>query len=262
MDHDELAREIEQVLDTVEIDDEIHEVIHEIMVETESQVEIIELDDDEHFEHEYDELVEIEVIVDEIDETDSLVEMVEINYETKHDDDEMVEYELWNDEMLDDEDEVVITQWCEIDEMQSRMCTDYIWMRDIFETIMWMQDDEIDETAENIIEIEHHDDMHRLDDVVEMVQIDDKFLFRIMKCVNNDVSMWANEKVEKVEKTCPIKRICGKLTYLKTPKMLMIKRIVLGVLGVIFVVIGICNGGMGDVLDKAVKICTQCIGLG
>ena len=31
---------------------------------------------------------------------------------------------------------------------------------------------------------------------------------------------------------------------------------------VVFIVIGIFNGGMGDVLAKAVKICTECIGLG
>ena len=35
-----------------------------------------------------------------------------------------------------------------------------------------------------------------------------------------------------------------------------------GVVGIAFVVFGIYNGGMKDVLDKAVKICTQCIGLG
>jgi len=45
----------------------------------------------------------------------------------------------------------------------------------------------------------------------------------------------------------------------------LIKRIIgLGVLTVAltFVVVGIFNGGMGDVLAKAVKICTECIGLG
>lgn len=31
---------------------------------------------------------------------------------------------------------------------------------------------------------------------------------------------------------------------------------------VALVILGIFNGGMGDVLDKAVKICTECIGLG
>lgn len=39
-------------------------------------------------------------------------------------------------------------------------------------------------------------------------------------------------------------------------------QIVLGVCAVVLIVIGIGNGGMADVLAKAVKICTQCIGLG
>ncbi len=39
-------------------------------------------------------------------------------------------------------------------------------------------------------------------------------------------------------------------------------RIALGVIGATFVVWGIANGGMKDVLLKAINICTQCIGLG
>ncbi len=34
------------------------------------------------------------------------------------------------------------------------------------------------------------------------------------------------------------------------------------VVGILFVVLGINNGGMADVLGKAVRICTECIGLG
>ncbi|MBE6547420.1 MAG: hypothetical protein E7667_00880 [Ruminococcaceae bacterium] len=30
----------------------------------------------------------------------------------------------------------------------------------------------------------------------------------------------------------------------------------------VFIIIGICNGGMADVLGKAVRLCTECIGLG
>jgi hypothetical protein len=30
----------------------------------------------------------------------------------------------------------------------------------------------------------------------------------------------------------------------------------------LFIVLGIVNGGMADVLNKAIKICTECIGLG
>ena len=33
-------------------------------------------------------------------------------------------------------------------------------------------------------------------------------------------------------------------------------------LALVFIIIGIANGGMADVLSKAVKICTECIGLG
>ncbi|MBO5287218.1 MAG: thioredoxin [Clostridia bacterium] len=32
--------------------------------------------------------------------------------------------------------------------------------------------------------------------------------------------------------------------------------------GVLFVILGILNGGNEDVIAKAVKICTECIGLG
>ena len=41
----------------------------------------------------------------------------------------------------------------------------------------------------------------------------------------------------------------------------VVRYVVLGV-AVLFVVLGIFNGGMSDVLAKAVKICTECIGLG
>ncbi len=41
-----------------------------------------------------------------------------------------------------------------------------------------------------------------------------------------------------------------------------ITRMALGVIGVTFVIWGICNGGMNETLQKAINICTQCIGLG
>lgn len=34
------------------------------------------------------------------------------------------------------------------------------------------------------------------------------------------------------------------------------------VVGIVFIVLGIFNGGMADVLGKAIRICTECIGLG
>lgn len=39
-------------------------------------------------------------------------------------------------------------------------------------------------------------------------------------------------------------------------------RIIVAIVAVIFIVLGIFNGGMEDVLSKAINICTECIGLG
>ena len=39
-------------------------------------------------------------------------------------------------------------------------------------------------------------------------------------------------------------------------------RIVIACLGVLFIAIGVTNGGARDVLVKAINICTECIGLG
>ena len=39
-------------------------------------------------------------------------------------------------------------------------------------------------------------------------------------------------------------------------------RVAIGIIAVVLIVCGIANGGMADVLGKAINICTQCIGLG
>ena len=39
-------------------------------------------------------------------------------------------------------------------------------------------------------------------------------------------------------------------------------RLAVLVLAIVFIVVGIFNGSMSDVLIKASKICTECIGLG
>lgn len=46
------------------------------------------------------------------------------------------------------------------------------------------------------------------------------------------------------------------------PRFVWVVRGVIFVVGVAFVILGILNGGMADVLGKAVRICTECIGLG
>ena len=47
----------------------------------------------------------------------------------------------------------------------------------------------------------------------------------------------------------------------KIPYSLIIRLSVL-TLAVVFIILGIFNGGMSDVVQKAIKICTECIGLG
>ncbi|MBQ8341826.1 MAG: thioredoxin [Clostridia bacterium] len=43
--------------------------------------------------------------------------------------------------------------------------------------------------------------------------------------------------------------------------MWAVRGVILAV-GIVFVVLGVLNGGMADVLGKAIRICTECIGLG
>lgn len=45
-------------------------------------------------------------------------------------------------------------------------------------------------------------------------------------------------------------------------KLLLFSRVALFVLGVTFIVVGCFNGGSREVLEKAINICTECIGLG
>ena len=48
----------------------------------------------------------------------------------------------------------------------------------------------------------------------------------------------------------------------RKPLYMNIARASIFALAIVFIVIGIFNGGMADVLGKAVRICTECIGLG
>ena len=58
--------------------------------------------------------------------------------------------------------------------------------------------------------------------------------------------------------------MCRATSYLKKNKkpILLGIRIALVCYALIFIALGIANGGMADVLNKAVNICTECIGLG
>ncbi|MDE7164193.1 MAG: thioredoxin [Clostridiales bacterium] len=46
------------------------------------------------------------------------------------------------------------------------------------------------------------------------------------------------------------------------PAFLWAVRGAVGVIAVVFIIVGIVNGGAHDVLVKAVNICQECIGLG
>ena len=68
--------------------------------------------------------------------------------------------------------------------------------------------------------------------------------------------------VKEALKTSPVKEKAPQPTVKDNNRMLWIVRGVVLVVAVVFVVLGIVNGGMTDVLEKAIKICTECIGLG
>lgn len=52
------------------------------------------------------------------------------------------------------------------------------------------------------------------------------------------------------------------IAYMGSEKTLFFVRIALLILAVALIIWGVCNGGAGDVLKKAINICTECIGLG
>ncbi len=54
----------------------------------------------------------------------------------------------------------------------------------------------------------------------------------------------------------------AKKECLLTKKITLIARCVIPVIAIVFIILGITNGGMNDVLQKAVRICTECIGMG
>ena len=58
------------------------------------------------------------------------------------------------------------------------------------------------------------------------------------------------------------KDMADKKNPLADPRVLWGVRAVILAVGILFVVLGVINGGMDDVLGKAVRICTECIGLG
>ena len=66
---------------------------------------------------------------------------------------------------------------------------------------------------------------------------------------------------EQAKPACPL---CRAAEYLKKNEKPVILGVRIALVGcaLLFIVLGIRNGGMTDVLNKAIKICTECIGLG
>ena len=56
--------------------------------------------------------------------------------------------------------------------------------------------------------------------------------------------------------------ICKSFFAKHSKIILIVLRGIVAAISIMFIIVGIFNGGMADVLGKAVKICTECIGLG
>ena len=83
----------------------------------------------------------------------------------------------------------------------------------------------------------------------------------IVKKVIKDKPSILKEKKEDTEKDSTLRRF--KKFYQKNErKILFSVRSAVLILAVTFIILGIFNGGMAEVLGKAVRICTECIGLG
>ena len=70
------------------------------------------------------------------------------------------------------------------------------------------------------------------------------------------------KKGVKVEKRKQEPTFLEKIPFMKSKWFMIGVRATLGVLAVVLIIVGILGGGMADVLEKAINICTQCIGLG
>lgn len=63
------------------------------------------------------------------------------------------------------------------------------------------------------------------------------------------------------KRLCTIKKITS--VFAKREKeILLITRCAVLLIGLVLVIVGVVGGGMADVVQKAIKICTECIGLG
>ena len=81
------------------------------------------------------------------------------------------------------------------------------------------------------------------------------------RLTSSEQGQTTDHATDSCSRTCPIKRASAFFTKHKRVAITVVRCAVLAI-GVLFVLLGIVNGGMNDVVQKAIKICTECIGLG
>ncbi len=70
-------------------------------------------------------------------------------------------------------------------------------------------------------------------------------------------------KVQKQKKKQTLQSLAtSKLAFTRSKWFLLGVRLVVVATAITFIIVGVCNGGMKAMLQKAINICTQCIGIG
>lgn len=77
-----------------------------------------------------------------------------------------------------------------------------------------------------------------------------------------EIALVKSRIAENAKKGVVVKTKSIQKTTQNKERITLFIRVAIGVVAVVFIVCGIVNGGMADVLGKAINICTQCIGLG
>lgn len=89
----------------------------------------------------------------------------------------------------------------------------------------------------------------------------DKSLTRENEALKAAVKCCGVSDMTQEEHSCPLCRAKEYLAKNEKPIILGVRIALVGC-AILFIVLGVTNGGMADVLNKAIKICTECIGLG
>ena len=94
---------------------------------------------------------------------------------------------------------------------------------------------------------------------------------REISLVKSELTSKDEEKVSTKELASPLnKAVCGAKNEIKrltsskksSHKGRFAITCALGVIAIVFIIVGVANGGMADVLTKAIAICRECIGMG